>query len=71
MYPLIAEEAALGIALIMAATVFGRWLYAKARRDPQSVLVNSGMVADLVCVTEVMLIIFGPMLLLHALLTWI
>jgi len=68
MLPLIAEQLALGLAMIVSAFFFGQWLYAKGRRDPESVLVNASLLADFVCVFEVILIVLGTMLLLRAVL---
>ncbi len=62
------NELVAGAALIAVAVLFGRLLYRTARRNPNSILVNAGLVADLLCVFEVSLIVLGPMLLLHALL---
>lgn len=69
MLPLIAEQVALGLAMIVGAVIFGHWLYVKGRREPDSVLVNTSVLADLICVVEVTLVVVGPMLLLRALLT--
>lgn len=61
------EELAAAAAIITAAMVLGRLLYRTSRSNPQSILVNSGMVADLLCVLEVCLIVSGPMLMLRVL----
>ncbi len=62
------NELVAGAAVIVVAMVFGRLLYQTARRNPNSILVNTGLVADMLCVVEVFLIVLGPMLLLNALL---
>ena len=68
MYWLNLEQFVAAIVMITAAAVLGRLLYKISRRKPDSILVNNGMLADLVCVFEVILVVAGPMLLLHALL---
>lgn len=69
MFWLNVEELVAGAAVTTAAVVFGRLLYVMSRRNPNSILVNNGMMADLVCVFEVVLVVTGPMLLVHAILT--
>ena len=69
MYWLSLEQFVAGTLMITAAVVLGRLLYEMSRRNPDSILVNNGVIADLVCVFEVILVVAGPMLLLHALLT--
>ena len=54
-----------GLALIGAALLTGRWLIGLARRRPRSMLVNEGIIADIVCVGEVVLLIGGAGLLIR------
>lgn len=60
------EQLAAGAAAIVAAVLLGRMLYQTARRNPDSVLVHTGMLADMLCVVEVMLVVLGPMILIRA-----
>ncbi len=67
MFPEIAGELGTGAVFLAAAVLLGRWLYGLSRRNPTSNLINGSMIADFVCVTEVMLLGIGVMLLLRAL----
>ncbi len=55
-----------GLALISAALLSGYWLLGLSRRRPHSMLVNEGVVADMVCVGEVALLVGGVGLLIRA-----
>ena len=60
-------ELAAGAATIVVAVIFGRALYRISRRNSDSVLVHEGMLGDMICVVEVMLVVIGPLLLIRAL----
>lgn len=51
-----------GLGLLTAAVMGGVWLKRLSLRRPQSVMVNDGMLADMVCVGAVMLLVVGAML---------
>jgi len=58
-------ELLIGLSLFAAAFLIGRWLLSLARRRPHSLLVNEGVIADMVCVGEVILIVSGVMMLVR------
>jgi len=59
------QELAVAASAIVAAVLLGRLLYRTARRNPDSILVHNGMLADMLCVAEVILVVMGPMLLVR------
>lgn len=54
-----------GSGMLAAAVMGGFWLKGLSRRQPESILVNEGILADMVCVGEVMLLVVGAMLLVR------
>lgn len=56
------SEIAWGAAMLATAMFFGQWLFRLSRRAPSSVLVNNSLLADFICVGEVMLLVLGLML---------
>ena len=58
-------ELLIGLSLLAAAFLIGRWLLSIARRRPHSLLFNEGMIADMICVGEVILIVSGFMMLVR------
>lgn len=54
-----------GLAMLGAAVTGGFWLKGLSRRSPQSILVDAGVLADMVCVGEVMLLVLGGMMLVR------
>jgi len=65
MYWLNLQELVASTAIIAAAVLLGRLLYVTARRNPDSILVKTGMLADMLCVVEVIFVVLGPMVLFH------
>jgi len=59
------QELAASAAIIVSAVLLGRLLYVTARRNPDSILVKTGMLADMLCVVEVIFVVLGPMMLFH------
>jgi len=59
------QELAASAAIIVSAVLLGRLLYVTARHNPGSMLVRTGMLADMLCVVEVILVVLGPMMLFH------
>lgn len=62
-------ELLMGLALFATAFIIARGLISLARRRPRSLLVNESVIADMVCVGEVVLIVGGIMMLSHGLMT--
>ena len=65
MFPAFLGELLTGLGMLASAILGGYWLIGLSRRRPDSLLVNEGVVADIVCVGEVILLVAGVMLMVR------